>query len=70
MEECNVYGLDIAKNVFHVCRTNRGGRVIERKRLMRDEVLEFFGKSSKGLVGIESCGGSSFWAREIAATTV
>lgn len=67
MEEISVYGLDIAKNVFHVCRMNRAGRVIERKRLMRDEVLEFFAQSSKGLVGLESCGGSSYWAREISA---
>lgn len=67
MEEYNVYGLDIAKSEFHVCRTNRAGRVIARKRLLREEVREFFAQAPKGLVGIESCGGSSFWAREIAA---
>lgn len=65
MEESNVYGLDIAKTVFHVCRMNRGGRVIERKRLQRSEVLEYFSTQARGLVGIESCGGSSYWAREL-----
>ena len=65
MEHSTVVGLDIAKSVFHTCEMNASGRVLERKRLYRDEVLEFFANHPPCLVAIESCGGSSYWAREL-----
>lgn len=42
MNNITVYGLDIAKNVFHVCGMSERGKVLIRKRLRRDEVLSFF----------------------------
>jgi len=65
MNNITVYGLDIAKNVFHTCVMNERGKVLKRKKLRRNEVLIFFANATEGVVGIESCGGSSFWAREI-----
>jgi transposase len=65
MSDISVHGLDIAKNVFHVCGMNQAGKVLLRKQLYRDEVLEFFAQAGKAIVAIESCGGSSYWAREI-----
>ena len=65
MEHSTVIGLDIAKSVFHSCEMNASGRVLERKRLYRYEVLEFFANHPPCLVAIESCGGSSYWAREL-----
>lgn len=65
MEHSTVIGLDIAKSVFHSCEMNSSGCVLERKRLYRDEVLEFFANHPPCLVAIESCGGSSYWAREL-----
>ena len=65
--ECSVIGLDIAKNVFHACVMNRQGRVLERKRLLRAEVLKYFRNVERGIVAIESCGGASYWARELEA---
>jgi transposase len=67
MKNITVFGLDIAKNVFHVCGMNRSGRVLLRKRLHRSEVLGFFARAQRCVVAIESCGGSSYWAREIEA---
>ena len=32
-----------------------------------NEVLGFFGRLARGIVGLEACGGSHFWAREIRA---
>ena len=64
-ESITLFGLDIAKKVFHVCGMNRAGRVLLRKKLYRSEVLAFFAQSSRCTVAIESCGGSSYWAREI-----
>ena len=66
-ESITLFGLDIAKKVFHVCGMNRAGRVLLRKRLYRNEVLAFFAQTGKCEIAIESCGGSSYWAREIEA---
>ena len=38
-----------------------------RKRLYRNQVLGFFVNLNKCVVALESCGGSSYWAREIKA---
>ncbi len=65
MKDITVVGIDIAKNVFHVCEMNRGGKVHIRKRLSRSQVLDYVSRLPKCLVAMESCGGSSFWAREI-----
>jgi transposase len=33
-------GIDIAKNVFQLHGVNRGGRVVFKRRVMRDQLLE------------------------------
>ena len=38
-----------------------------RRSLRRRQVMPFFGKLERCLIGIEACGTSHFWAREIAA---
>lgn len=65
MKDITIVGLDIAKNVFHVCGMNVEGKVVLRKRLYRSDVLNFFAKLKVCTVSLESCGGSSYWAREI-----
>ena len=65
MDNTTVVGLDIAKTVFHVCVMSSGGKVLERKRLYREEVLEYFSQRERSIVALESCGGSSYWAREL-----
>jgi len=65
MEYNTIIGLDIAKNVFHACKMGREGVVLERKRLYRSDVISYFSNSPKSLVAMESCGGSSYWAREL-----
>jgi transposase len=65
MNDISVIGLDIAKTVFHACVMDKAGRVIERKRLYREHVLSYFRGFKPCLVALESCGGSSYWAREL-----
>jgi transposase len=60
-----VIGIDIAKNVFQVCVMNESGKVVLNKRLLRTQVLEFISKLPNYTVALESCGGSSYWGREI-----
>src|SRR6476659_4365410 len=58
-------GLDLAKNVFQVHGVDATGGVVVRKALRRAQVLPFFAKLPPCLVGIEACGTSHHWAREL-----
>ena len=60
-------GLDLAKNVFQGHAINEAGEVIVRKALRRRQVMPFFSRLEPCLIGMEACGTSHFWAREIAA---
>ena len=58
-------GLDLAKSVFQVHGVDATGQVVVRKSLRRSQMLPFFGKLPPCLVGIEACGTSHHWAREL-----
>ena len=63
--EITTIGLDLAKNVYQVHAINGVGEVVVRKALRRVQVLRFFERLDPCLVGIEACGTSHYWAREI-----
>lgn len=58
-------GLDLAKSVFQVHGIDAAGQVLVRKSVRRAQMLTFFGKLPPCLVGIEACGTSHYWAREL-----
>ena len=58
-------GLDLAKNVFQVHGVDAAGGVVVRKALRRAQVLAFFAKLPRCLVGMEACGTSHHWARDL-----
>lgn len=58
-------GLDLAKTVFQVHGVDASGAVAVRKTLRRSQVLPFFAKLPPCLVGMEACGTSHHWAREL-----
>ncbi len=60
-------GLDLAKNVFQVHGIDAAGSVIVSKALRRRQMIPFFSKVAPCLVGIEACGTSHYWARELSA---
>ena len=63
--EITTVGLDLAKNVFQVHAINGAGEVAVKKGLRRSQVRRFFEQLDPCLVGIEACGTSHYWAREI-----
>ena len=63
--EITTVGLDLAKNVIQVHAINGAGEVVVRKAMRRAQVLRFFERLDPCLVGIEACGTSHYWAREI-----
>lgn len=58
-------GLDLAKRVFQVHAVAASGDVVVRKALRRSQVLPFFTRLSPCLIGMEACGTSHYWAREL-----
>ena len=67
MQTITTVGLDIAKSVFQVHCVDADGEVVLRRQLKRRYVLAFFQKLPPCLVGIEACGSSHHWSRELQA---
>lgn len=63
--EISTIGLDLAKSIFQVHGITAAGEVIVRKALRRSQVLPFFAKLPPCRVGVEACGTSHHWAREL-----
>lgn len=59
------FGLDIAKHNFSLHAVDQQGKVVERVNLSRKKVLSYFANQPPCIIGIESCGGSHYWAREL-----
>ena len=57
-------GLDLAKHVFQVHGVDATGKVIIRKTLRRSQSCHF-SRNRPCLIGIEACGTSHHWAREL-----
>jgi transposase len=58
--------MDTSKHIFQLHGVDASERPVLRKRLRRKEVIDFFGKLSPTVIGIEACGASHHWARELA----
>ena len=65
MTDVVIIGVDLAKNVFQAHGADASGRAVLRKKLRRDQVLDFFGRLPPCVVAMEACGGAHFWGREI-----
>lgn len=63
--DISTIGLDLAKSVFQVHGVDASGAVVVRKAMRRPQVLPFFAKLAPCLVGMEACGTSHHWAREL-----
>ncbi len=63
--QISTVGIDLAKRVFQIHGVDQDGNIILRKQLRRAQVLSFFAKLPPCLVGMEACGTSHYWAREI-----
>jgi transposase len=66
VSEVSTIGLDLAKHVFHGHGADASGKVVFRKRLRREKVLEFFAGKPACVVAMEACSSAHHWARELA----
>ena len=60
-------GIDLSKSVFQVHGVDERGSTIVRKQLRRNQVLAFFARQERCLIGMEACAGAHYWARELGA---
>src|SRR5712691_8410508 len=67
MNEITTVGLDLAKHVFQVHGVDASGAPVVRKRLRRSQVLAFFARLPRCLVGLKACATAHYWARELQA---
>jgi transposase len=63
--EITTIGLDLAKSIFQVHGVDATGQVVVRRSLRRGQMLPFFARLPSCLVGMEACGTSHYWAREL-----
>ena len=62
MGEVTTIGLDLAKHVFQVHGVDAEGATVLRKQLRRAQVLTFFSRLPRCLVGLEACATAHYWA--------
>ena len=67
MEHVIRIGLDTSKRVFQLHGVDSEERAVLRRKLRRVDVLAFFAKLPATRIGMEACGGSHYWARELQA---
>jgi len=58
-------GIDTSKSLFQLHGVDEKDQVVLRKQLRRRQFLVFFAKLEPTLVGLEACGASHHWAREL-----
>src|SRR5664280_23587 len=62
MENPTTIAIDLSKNVFEIA-VERQGRICQRKRLNRRQMVEFFSQCPSATVLMEACGSSHYWGR-------
>jgi len=65
MEDHTTIAVDLSKSVFEIAVSQLPGRVSERKRLSRGQVMKFFANRPPATVLLEACGSAYHWARQI-----
>lgn len=67
MKAVTVVGIDLAKQVFQIHFSDEHGNKILNKQVRRHKLLAVLRQLEPCLVGMEACGSSHHWAREIQA---
>ena len=63
MKDTNILAIDLAKNVFQVCKRDPKGKVIFNRELSRAKLKELLAKQPRSVVAMEACGSAQYWAR-------
>ncbi|OWV39230.1 IS110 family transposase [Mameliella alba] len=66
MDEINIVGVDLAKQVFQIHGATADGRAVFRKKLSRPQFAKFMAALPPCIVAMEACGTAHYWGRELA----
>jgi len=58
-------GMDTSKHFFQLHGVDAAERPVLRRKLRRKEMVAFFAKLPLTVIGMEACGASHYWAREL-----
>ena len=67
MRDITRIGMDTSKSVFQLHGVDAAEQPVLRKKLRRRDMLAFFERLAPMKVGMEACGGTHYWARELRA---
>ena len=59
-------GIDLGKTTFHLVGMSQRGEVVLRKRFSRAQLLHFTANLKVELIGMEACGGITFFGASVA----
>ena len=65
MEKHTTIAVDLSKTVFEIAVSDYPGRVCERRRLTRGQMVRFFANRPPATVLLEACGSAHHWARTL-----
>jgi transposase len=65
MEQIIRVGMDTSKHFFQLHGVDAAERPVLRRKLRRNQVLAFFAQLPPTVIGMEACGASHYWAREL-----
>ncbi len=64
MNDLNVFGIDLAKNVIQVCKMDKnGGELFFNRAVSPKKLKELLAKSPPSIVAMEGCGSCHYWGR-------
>jgi transposase len=66
MQDTTVIGIDLGKRSFHLHGQDKSGKAVFRKKLSRQQLIEFFSNFHACTVVMEACAGAHFMARKLA----
>jgi transposase len=58
-------GIDLGKTTFHLVALDEHGKVVERKKYSRKQLLAYTANLQSSLIGIETCGGAHFLGKAL-----
>src|SRR5258708_227734 len=58
-------GMDIAKQIFDLHGVDRRRKLVLRRTVRRERLLELLVQLKPCVIGMEACGGAHYWHREI-----
>ncbi|WP_250518885.1 IS110 family transposase [Caballeronia sp. ATUFL_M1_KS5A] len=66
MQDVTVIGIDLGKRSFHLHGQDKSGKAVFRKKVSRQQLIEFLGNFPACTVVMEACAGAHFMARKLA----